>query len=414
MKTIVEQCQKAAAAFKNLIFLTPSRKEELLLKMAEALHDGIDEVLLANHQDVEIGLKSGMSESLIDRLKLNKEKLFSMVLAIQTIAGYPDPIGTTLESWTQKDGLYIEKVTVPLGVIAMIYEARPNVTVDAVALALKSGNAIVLKGSSSAYRSNLAIVSCFKKVLINTGLDDVVQLLEDTTHEGVITLVKQSDYLDLVIPRGGSQLIKNVVNNATVPSIETGVGNCHIYIDQSAIIDQAINIVVNAKVQRPSVCNAVETVLVHEKIAKDLLPRLLETLKKHDVELRGCEKTSFYHKSVKLAIENDWEQEYLDKIIAIKVVDDVQMAIHHISNYGSKHSEAILSEDQESIALFLKAVDASTVLVNASTRFVDGGEFGFGAEIGISTQKLHARGPMGVKTLVTHKYLVKGSGQIRK
>ncbi|MFA5527855.1 MAG: glutamate-5-semialdehyde dehydrogenase [Peptostreptococcales bacterium] len=391
---------------------TTREKNEALKKVAESLLANFNNILKENEKDVHIAKEEGMKESLIDRLRLTEGRLQDIVDGIYTMIDLKDPVWKSNEAWTIENGLVISKMSVPLGVIGIIYESRPNVTVDAFALALKSGNCILLRGSSSAIYSNIALVKAIKEGLAKSRIsEDVIQLIENTSRESVNEMVKLKQFIDLIIPRGGSDLIQTVVANATVPTIETGIGNCHVVVDESAKLEDAVKIVVNAKAQRPGVCNACESVLVHKDVAKEFLPRLVKELNGL-VELRGCEKTKAII-PVKDATEEDWAEEYLDYILAIKVVDSLEEAIDHIRIYGTKHSEAIVTENYTHAERFLRSIDAAAVYVNASTRFTDGGVYGFGAEMGISTQKMHARGPMGLNELVTIKYAVRGNGQIR-
>lgn len=388
-------------------------KNEALLKVAEAIEDNRGEILEKNKLDIQNARKVKMSEALIDRLLLDDGRINGIIEGIKTVIKLPDPVWKSDKVWTIENGLTISKMTVPLGVMGIVYESRPNVTVDAFSLALKSGNCILLRGSSSAINSNLALVKAIKEGLNNSNISsDVIQFIEDTDRKYVLEMLKAKDYIDLVIPRGGKNLIDFVLDNASVPTLQTGEGNCHVFVDESADLDKALLIVENAKTHRVGVCNACETLLVHEKIAEKFLPVLYEKLK-DKVELRGCHSTLSILTIVR-ASELDWYEEYLSHVLAIKVVKGVDEAISHINKYGTKHSEAIVTENYTNANKFLRQVDASTVYVNASTRFTDGGEFGFGAEMGISTQKIHARGPVGLEQLVTNKYVVLGEGQIRK
>ncbi len=388
-------------------------KNEALLKVAEAIEDNRGEILEKNKLDIQNARIVKMSEALIDRLLLDDGRINGIIEGIKTVIKLPDPVWKSDKVWTIENGLTISKMTVPLGVMGIVYESRPNVTVDAFSLALKSGNCILLRGSSSAINSNLALVKAIKEGLNNSNISsDVIQFIEDTDRKYVLEMLKAKDYIDLVIPRGGKNLIDFVLDNASVPTLQTGEGNCHVFVDESADLDKALLIVENAKTHRVGVCNACETLLVHEKIAEKFLPVLYEKLK-DKVELRGCHSTLSILTIVR-ASELDWYEEYLSHVLAIKVVNGVDEAISHINKYGTKHSEAIVTENYTNANKFLRQVDASTVYVNASTRFTDGGEFGFGAEMGISTQKIHARGPVGLEQLVTNKYVVLGEGQIRK
>ena len=411
---IEQQCKEAYVASKAMAVATTRQKNQALKGMAKALLEDQYLILEANGHDLEKGRASGLSVSLLDRLALNEERLSTMAQALEMMAGLTDPIGEILSGWTVPSGLNISKIRVPLGVVGIIYEARPNVTADAVGLCIKTGNGVVLRGSSTAYASNLAICQSLIRGQEAAGLPvGAIQLLSDVSREGVTTFVQMKAYLSVIIPRGGADLIQSVVQSATVPTIETGVGNCHIFVDASADLEKARAIIINAKAQRPSVCNACEKVLVHQAIAERFLPMIWEDLQKVGVEVRGCDQTKQVITGVTLATSDDWGREYLDLILAIKVVSSLSEAIDHIGQYGTQHTEAILTRDLLSAQRFQASIDAAAVVVNASTRFTDGGEFGFGAEVGISTQKLHARGPMGLPELTTYKYLVVGQGQVR-
>ena len=392
-----------------------SKKDEALLAIAKALRDNAQKIIEANKIDLENGKAAGLTESLLDRLSLDESRILGMADGVTQVAAMPDPIGKVLEGRTLKNGLQIEKITVPMGVIGIIFEARPNVTSDAAALCMKAGSAVILRGGKEAINSNTAIAEVMRDAIESAGLPrDCVQLITDTTRQSATELMQLTDYLDVLIPRGGAGLIKSVVNNAKVPVIETGVGNCHVYVDKTADLDMAKNIVYNAKTSRPSVCNAIETVLVHQDIAEKALPLIKAELDKKNVEIRGCERTSaILGDCVIPASEDDYAKEFLDFILAIKVVDSLDAAIDHIAKFSTGHSEAIVTSDYASAEKFTACVDSAAVYVNASTRFTDGGEFGLGAEIGISTQKLHARGPMGLGELTSSKFIIKGSGQIR-
>ncbi len=408
--------EKAKAAARIAATLTTGKKNELLNAMAEALKAERDKILAANVIDVEKAVKAGTKASLVDRLSLNKDRIDAMAEGLLQIAKLPDPIGEVINMNTLPNGLIVGEKRVPMGVVAIIYEARPNVTADAFGLCLKSGNAVILKGGSDAINSNIAIVGTFKKAVAEAGVNpDIVQLIEDTSRETAAALMKLNKYIDVLIPRGGAGLIQSVVQNSTVPVIETGVGNCHVYIDDSADIQMGIDIIINAKTQRPGVCNAAETLLVSEKAAKSFLPAAVKALREKNVEIRGCEKTAEICPDMGIipASEDDYYTEFLDYILAVKVVGGVDEAIEHIARYSTGHSEAIVTESYTNAMKFLNEVDSAAVYVNASTRFTDGNEFGFGAEIGISTQKLHARGPMGLKALTTTKFIIYGNGQIR-
>lgn len=411
--SIKNQCERLKKAALLLEIANTNSKNIALEKVCESLLDNTSFILQENSKDVEAAEQSNMKVSLIDRLMLNEERIQDMVAGIKSIIDLKDPIWNSNRVWTLENNLTISKMTIPLGVIGIIYESRPNVTVDAFALALKSGNGILLRGSSTAIHSNRALVAAIKHGLKNSDItEDVVELVEDVDRNVVKEMLTMNDYIDLIIPRGGKGLIDFVVNNATVPTIETGVGNCHVFVDKSADQENALRIIENAKVQRPGVCNAIENVLIHKDIAQEFLPRLYELLKDR-VELRGCEITKDII-PVSLAVEEDWAEEYLDYILAVKVVEDTQEAISHISKFGTKHSESILTESYTNAQLFQRRVDAAAVYVNASTRFTDGGQFGFGAEMGISTQKMLPRGPVGLEELVTIKYTILGNGQIRE
>lgn len=392
-----------------------SKKDEALNAIAKALRENADKIIKANDIDIENGEKAGLTKSLLDRLRLTEERINGMADGVSEVASLADPVGRVLDGRTLKNGLQIEKVTVPMGVIGIIFEARPNVTSDAAALCLKAGSAVILRGGKEAINSNKAIAEIMRDAIEGAGLPrDCVSLVEDTTRQSATELMQLSDYLDVLIPRGGAGLIKSVVENAKVPVIETGVGNCHVYVDKSADVDMAKSIIFNAKTSRPSVCNAIETVLVHKDIAEKALPEIKAELDKMNVEIRGCERTKeILGESVVPATENDYAIEFLDYILAVKVVDSLDDALAHIAKYSTGHSESIITSDYESANKFTACVDSAAVYVNASTRFTDGGEFGLGAEIGISTQKLHARGPMGLNELTSSKFIIRGNGQIR-
>ena len=391
-----------------------SLKETALLHAAGALWQRREEILSANALDLAAGREAGMSQALLDRLALTENRVQGMSSAVEQVAKAADPVGKVLSGQTLANGLRLEKVTVPLGVIGIIYEARPNVTSDAAALCLKSGNAVILRGGKEAFRSNQAVTRVLREALEEKGLPgDSVQLVEDTSRRSAQELMALTDYLDVLIPRGGAGLIRSVKENARVPVIETGVGNCHVYVDKDADLDMAADIIYNAKCSRPSVCNAIETILVHRDAAEEALPKIKARLDEKQVELRGCERARAILPGITPAVPEDWETEYLDYILAVKVVDSLEEALEHIARYSTRHSECIVTERYSTAQRFLQEVDAAAVYVNASTRFTDGGEFGLGAEIGISTQKLHARGPMGLEQLVSYKFLIRGSGQIR-
>lgn len=413
--TVLEQMGKNAKEAARALAAAGSLKDKALLEMAGAIENGESEILAANARDVEAARESGMSESLLDRLKLNHDRIYGMAQGIRSVAAQEDPIGSIVGGGVRPNGLKIEQVRVPLGVIGMIYEARPNVTADAAALCLKAGNAVILRGGKEAFLSNWCIAEVMRGALQKAGLPkDGIQLVQDTSRASSVEMMQLTGYLDVLIPRGGKGLIRSVVENSRVPVIETGAGNCHVYVDDSADIDMAANIIFNAKTSRPSVCNAIETVLVHKDIAETALPAIKARLDEKQVEIRGCERTrAILGGEIVPATEEDWAAEFLDFILAVKVVDSIDEAIDHIARYSSGHSEAIVTRSYESAQKFTERVDSAAVYVNASTRFTDGGEFGLGAEIGISTQKLHARGPMGVNQLTSTKFIISGSGQIR-
>lgn len=407
-----ERAKQAKYALQNL---SKEEKKQALICVAAALCENWQEIAAANEKDLEKGRKSGMHPGLMDRLRLDEGRIRDMAEGLLQVAELPDPIGEKLETFTHPNGLSISKVRVPLGVVGIIYESRPNVTADAFGLCFKAGNAVILKGGSDAIHSNIAVSDCIRKALSSCHIvEDACQLIADTDRAVTAAFMQMNDYVDVLIPRGSAGLIKMAVENATVPIIETGTGNCHVYIDESADLTKAVNIVVNAKTQRIGVCNSCESLLVHAKVLTDFLPALQEGLSKvHEVSLRGDEAACSVLKNCTPATEADYGKEYLDYILSIKTVSGVEEAIRHINHYGTHHSDAILTENKEHAEKFLKEVDSACVYVNASTRFTDGFEFGFGAEIGISTQRLHARGPMGLKELTTYKYTIEGNGQIR-
>jgi glutamate-5-semialdehyde dehydrogenase len=412
MNELLTKAKRLQQAAKTLSLLSTEEKNEALTRIAEALIKQKEWILQENEKDVALGKEQGLSPALIDRLQLTSERIEQIVDGVRQVAGLPDPTGEIVEEWTRPNGLRIQTVRVPLGVIGMVYEARPNVTVDAASLCLKTGNAVLLRGSSSALHSNKALVHVMKEALRDSAIPaDAIQLLEDTSRETAQQMFRLNGYLDVLIPRGGAGLIRSVIENATVPVLETGVGNCHIFIDESAQKQMAIDIVLNAKLQRPSVCNAVETVLIHQNWP--YISELIETLHARGVELRGDSQLASSYSFIQQATEADWSTEYLAPILAVKLVQDVKEAVDHINRYGTKHSEAIISEQNDNVRFFFQAIDAAVLYHNASTRFTDGEQFGYGAEIGISTQKLHARGPMGLRAITTTKSLVYGTGQIR-
>jgi len=412
MSELVEKASKLKQAAKQLGMLSAEEKNKALLIIADYLLNEKEWLIAENGKDIEAGKENGLSVSLLDRLLLTEERIEQIVDGVRQLIELQDPIGETIEAWERPNGLQIETIRVPLGVIGMVYEARPNVTVDAGSLCLKAGNAVLLRGSSSAIHSNKALVHVMRKALAETAIPaDAVQLLEDTSRETASEMFKLNQYLDVLIPRGGAGLIQSVIQNATVPVLETGVGNCHVFIDETAKENMAIDIAINAKLHRPSVCNAAESLLIHK--TWPYAAEILHALHDQGVELRGDEELASAHPFVKQATEEDWYSEFLAPIMAVKMVSDVKEAIDHIDQYGTKHSEAIISENPDNVRLFFQAIDAAVLYHNASTRFTDGEQFGYGAEIGISTQKLHARGPMGLRALTTTKAIVRGSGQIR-
>lgn len=415
MTNLTEMGKNAQKAEFQLSQLGTVQKNAALNKMADDLEKNYATILDANQKDLAAAKENDMSPAMQDRLLLDENRIKNMANGLRSIAEQEDPIGKVDRGWTTEDGLDIIQQRVPLGVVGIIFEARPNVTVDAAGLCFKSGNVAFLRGGKEAINSNIALASTLRDSLADFGLDkNSVQLISDTSHEVAQEMMELNEFIDVLIPRGSGKFIKMVVNKAKVPIIETGAGNCHIYVDESADLDKALKIIINAKVQRPSVCNAAEKVLLNEKIADQFLPRLAAELKKNHVEIRGDEKTVSLVPVAIPATEEDWYTEYNDYIIGIKVVSDLDAAIQHINKYNTKHSESIITENYQNSRIFQKQIDAAVVYVNASTRFTDGGKFGFGAEIGISTQKLHARGPMGANELTTTKYLVNGDGQVRE
>ncbi len=404
--------EKAKDAARKLAFTSTEAKNNALAVMAQALISNQEEILRANSLDVQAAEEKGLRKSLVNRLRLTSEAISEMSKAIQDIIKLPDPVGGG-EFWTRPNGLRIQKTRVPLGVVSMIYEARPNVTVDAAVLCLKSGNACILRGGSEAIESNKALAKIISKAAESSGLPQgSIQLIEKTDREYALQLMRMNKYIDVIIPRGGEGLIKTVIENSTVPVIETGTGVCHAFVDKDADVEKAVSIVFNAKTQKPGVCNALETLLVHQDVAQEYLKLIGDKFNDYGVEIRGCERVKDILSYAVLANEEDWGTEYLDLIISAKVVTDMEEAMDHIYKYSTKHSEIIITENYSSAQRFLKEVDAAAVLVNASTRFTDGGRFGFGAEIGISTQKLHARGPMALPELTTVKYMIYGDGHI--
>ncbi len=413
-KELLEKGTLAKDASYKLVSVSTETKNKALDAIATALSVKADEIIAANAIDIENARKNGTREAMIDRLTLTQERIDGIAEGVRQVIALDDPIGQTVKSWTRPNGLEISQRRVPMGVIAIIYEARPNVTVDAAALCLKTSNACILRGGSEAINSNKAIMKIMQDAAYMSGIPEgTLNIIEDTSRETATELMKMNGYIDLLIPRGGKGLIKSVVENATVPVVETAAGNCHVYVDAEADIDMALKIVINAKVQRPSVCNAAETLLVDKKIADKFIPTVFTALKAHNVEIRGDKASAELDGSILEASDEDYYTEYNDYIIAVKIVDGVDEAIAHINKYNTGHSDAIVTENAAAAEKFLNEVDAAAVYVNASTRFTDGFEFGFGAEIGISTQKMHARGPMGLESLTSYKYAVKGNGQVR-
>lgn len=414
MTTILEIGKKAQSAVSILNNMSSVKKNEALEVVAKMLVKHTEDILTANEIDVENGRKNDMKESLIDRLMLTEDRILAMAEGIRKVKNLEDPIGEVLSMKQRPNGLTIGKKRVPIGVVGMIYEARPNVTSDAFSLCFKTGNVVILKGGSDAIHSNTAIVKCIREALESIQIEpNVLQLIEDTSRETAAEFMKMNGYIDVLIPRGGSGLINAVVKNATIPVIETGTGNCHIYVDETADFDMALDIIYNAKTQRIGVCNACESLVIHENVIDKFMPLLKERLDTKKVEIRGDERAMKAEPSIHQATDEDWGTEYLDYIISVKTVKNIKEAIDHINRYNTKHSEAIITKDYDNSQKFLNEIDAAAVYINASTRFTDGEEFGFGAEIGISTQKLHARGPMGLEALTSFKYIIYGNGQIR-
>ena len=411
---LLEICKRAKTAKYEVQRLTAEDKNKALLAVADRLVSEAKYIIEANEKDYDNGVKNGMHQGMLDRLKLDEKRIGAMAEGLKEVAALEDPIGTEIEHFERPNGLFIKKVRVPLGVIGIIYESRPNVTADAFALTFKSGNAAVLKGGSDAINSNIAITKVIRDALTAEGITpDAVQLIEDTDRSVTTQFMKMNDYVDVLIPRGSARLIKAVVENSTIPVIETGTGNCHIYVDKDADLKKAIPIIINAKTQRIGVCNAAESLVVHKDIMKKFLPLFGEAMRECDVEVRADEYSIDLIDGATKATDEDFGKEYLDYIISVKTVSSVEEAIDHINKYNTGHSESIITENKEAAQKFLDMVDAACVYVNASTRFTDGFEFGFGAEIGISTQKLHARGPMGLRELTSYKYEILGEGQIR-
>ena len=406
-------CSDAKAASAKLALCDTNKKNEALERIALFLEREKEKIIEANVRDLSAAEENGVPKAMLDRLTINEERIAGICASLRDLCGLEDPVGRS-ESWSRPSGLEISRVRVPLGVVAIIYEARPNVTVDSAALCLKTGNAVVLRGGKEAINTNTAIVEVIKDALVDCDMDPhSVELIRSTERESANILMTMRGYIDVLIPRGGKGLIRNVVENATVPVIETGAGNCHLYVDEYADLSMALKVAINAKCSRPSVCNAVETLLVHASIASKFLPELGREMKARGVELRGCPRTCVLIPEVVRASEEDYVTEFNDYILAVKVVDTLTDAINHINAYSTGHSEAIITENGENSERFLREINSAAVYVNASTRFTDGGEFGFGAEIGISTQKLHVRGPMGLFALTTEKYMIRGEGAVR-
>ncbi len=412
---ILDIAQRAKQAFNHSATLSAPKKNAILLMAADRLEASMERIRQENEKDLATAKERGLSHAMIDRLTLNEKRIGEMAQGLREVVALEDPVGTVVKGWTRPNGLRIEKVRIPLGVIGIIYESRPNVTVDAAGLCLKSGNVVVLRGGSEAIHSNKILGEILRECLKDSGVsEDMVQVIPVTDREAVKVLLEQDHYIDLIIPRGGEGLMKFLRDWSKIPVIKHDKGVCHIYVDHNADLDQAESIVLNAKVQRPGVCNALETLLVDEKIAHQFLPRMFEELRRQGVEIRACDRSRKIDDQVKAATESDWDAEYLEKILAVKVVTDMDDALGHIQKYGSMHTESILTNDETHAERFLREVNASAVMVNASTRFNDGGQLGLGAEIGISTSKLHAFGPMGLEELTTQKYVIRGEGQIRE
>lgn len=414
MSEVQKKANRAKLAAFDLQKLAAAQKTTLIKSMAEALEQSSAQILAANELDCARGLAEKMSAALVDRLRLNTQRIADMAKGLRIVADLPDPVGTVLWETTRPNGLFIQKIAVPMGVIAMIYEARPNVTADAAGLCVKAGSAVVLRGGSEAIESNKAIVRVLRTAVESMVSPEIIQLIESPDRALAQELMTANGLIDLLIPRGGAGLIQRVLQEATVPVIETGVGNCHIYVDKAADLAKAQDIAFNAKVQRPSVCNAAESLLVHIDVAEKFLPDMLSRYQAAGVVMHGCAKTKQYFEAVVLATDLDYATEYSGLEIAVKVVDSLEEAILHIQRFGTKHTEAIITEAKDTAEQFARDIDAAAIMVNASTRFTDGGEFGFGCEIGISTQKLHARGPLGLREILTYKYIVRGNGQVRE
>lgn len=414
MSELIKMGQNAKEASYVLMTASIGQKNDALQKMADELINNTTYILEENKKDLKNAIDRGISKAMLDRLSLDEDRIKGMAKGLTDLIALADPVGEVTSMWRRPNGLQIGKQRVPMGVIGIIYEARPNVTCDAAGLCLKSGNVVILRGGSEAINSNIAIGKVLKEGIKKAGLPETtVQVVEDTSREVATEMMRMNEYIDVLIPRGGAGLIQSVVKNATVPVIETGTGNCHVYVDSYADLEMAKNIVINAKTSRPSVCNSEEKLIIHEDVAKEFLKLVLPELRKSDVEIRGDKLVKNIDNTVIDATEEDWAKEYNDYILGVKIVSNIDEAIKHINKYGTGHSEAIVTSNYENAQMFLQKVDAAAVYVNASTRFTDGGEFGFGAEIGISTQKLHARGPMGLNELTTTKYIIYGDGQIR-
>jgi glutamate-5-semialdehyde dehydrogenase len=413
--TVVDLCRAARAAGRRLATASTNDKNEALTKAASLLRDRASDILGANRRDVAAGREAGMSAALLDRLTLDEDRLDGVAEGLLQVAALEDPVGETIQSWRRPNGLEINQVRIPIGVIGIIYESRPNVTADAAALCLKSGNAAVLKGGKEAILTNSAIAAVLADAVAAAGLPaDSVRLIESTERAATKALLKQSQYIDVIVPRGGPSLIEAITSESSIPVIQHYAGVCHVFVDRDADLEMARRIAVNSKVQRPGVCNAMETLLVHSEVAESFLPTAAAELQRCGVELRGCPRTQALVAAAKTATEEDWSTEYLDLILSVRVVDSLDDAVEHIGRYGTGHSDAIVTDSYSAAAAFTAAVDSAAVYVNASTRFTDGFMFGFGAEVGISTNRLHARGPMGLRNLTTYKYVVRGSGQIRE
>lgn len=414
-KAVIAQGKKAKEASRILANTSTDIKNRALLNIARKLEESLKKIISVNDKDMSAGREAGLAKALLNRLELNEKRINSMAKGLREVVQLEDPVGEVIGVKRRPNGLEVGKIRVPLGVIGIIYEARPNVTVDVAGLCLKTGNAVLLRGGSEAFKSNQVLTSIIQDAIVEENLPrESVQLVQTTDRTAVEVMFQMNEYLDVLIPRGGAGLIQRVVKESSVPVIETGVGNCHVYVDSSADIDMALRIVYNAKTDYPAVCNAAETLLIHKDIAEKFFPLIYKKFSENNVELRGCPRARKIIPDIKEATEDDWYEEYLDYIMAVKIVDSIDDAINHIYKYGSKHSESIVTSSYGDANKFLKEVDAAAVYVNASTRFTDGGEFGMGAEIGISTQKLHARGPMGLKELTSTKFIIRGNGQIRE